>query len=73
MFAMACIDRQNEINKQKREKAQAIARKEAVKEKKKKLKAMQQDGSLQILVQALRERGKCGMMSCLFINNYVVQ
>lgn len=55
---MACIDRQNEIDRLKRERAQAIARKEAVKQKKKKLTAMMKDGSLQAIVKAMQEKGK---------------
>lgn len=58
MFAMACIDRQNEIDRLKREKAAAIAREEAIKEKKKKIKNMQKDGSLDEIIQAIRERGE---------------
>lgn len=58
MFAMACIDRQNEIDRLKREKAAAIAREEAIKEKKKKIKSMQKDGSLDEIIQAIRERGE---------------
>lgn len=57
MFAMACIDRQNEIDRLKREKAAAIARGEAIKEKKKKFKAMQKDGTLNEIINAMRARG----------------
>lgn len=57
MFAMACIDRQNEIDKLKREKVLAVARKESIKEKKKKFRAMLNDGSLETIVKAIRDRG----------------
>lgn len=57
MFAMACIDRQNEIDRLKRERAQAIARKEAVRQKKKKFTAMMKDGSLGLIVKAIQDKG----------------
>lgn len=58
MFAMACIDRQNEIDRLKREKAAAIAREEAIKEKKKKFRAMQKDGTLDEIISGMRARGR---------------
>ena len=58
MFAMACIDRQNEIDRLKRETAAAIAREEAIKEKKKKFRAMQKDGTLDEIINAMRARGR---------------
>lgn len=58
MFAMACIDRQNEIDKLKREKALAIARKESAKQKKKKFAAMLRDGTLELIVKAMQAKGK---------------
>lgn len=66
MFAMACIDRQNEIDKLKREKVLAVARKESVKEKKKKFRAMLNDGSLETIVKAVRDRGSFYIMLHLY-------
>ncbi|XP_067952188.1 EF-hand calcium-binding domain-containing protein 9-like [Watersipora subatra] len=58
MFAMACIDRQNEIDKVGREKAMTLARQKAIKEKKKKLLAMKKDGSLAAVLQSIRAKGQ---------------
>ena len=57
MFAMACIDRQNEIDRLNREKAQALARKQTIREQKKKFLAMQKDGSLEGILQIIQDKG----------------
>ena len=57
MFAMACIDRQNEIDRLNREKAQALARKQTIREQKKKFLAMQKDGSLAGILQIIQDKG----------------
>jgi len=57
MFAMACIDRQNEIDRQKREKVAAATRREAVSAEKKRLKQMYREGTLQGIVDAINKRG----------------
>jgi len=57
MFAMACIDRQNEIDKQSREKALALSRQQDIKEKKKRFKAMLKDGSLEEILETIKRKG----------------
>ncbi|KAF6038186.1 hypothetical protein EB796_003505 [Bugula neritina] len=57
MFAMACIDRQNEIDKQSREKALALSRQQDIKEKKKRFKAMLKDGSLEEILETMKRKG----------------
>lgn len=58
MFAMACIDRQNELDRLKYEKANDATLRDAAKSKKKELEGMMADGSLQRIVKRMRENGQ---------------
>lgn len=55
---MACIDRQNEIDRLYRDKMNALARQQALREKKKKFKEMLKNGTLGNIIRSVEDKGE---------------